>query len=452
MIRPPQNPESRPKSSLVLTDTGSDGPPKVPGPEIPGSAARLAALRMVDAVLRRGDPLDQAGPPLMRPVPRADDRALAMAIAQETLRWLVDLDALIDSATAQVLPDDAKARSVLRLMLVQVLRLGLPPHAVIATGLPLLTGGPRRLAHGVFSAILKRGEAALLPAAPGLPTPVLARWITAWPDRLDAIAAGLAEPPPLDLTLAVAADTAQWAERLGGISLMPGHVRLARGQAVEKLDGYGKGELGGGAWWVQDLAAAIPARLIGMPPHPGARALDLCAAPGGKTMQLAAAGWDVTALDKSSRRLERLVENLKRTGLSATLVTADALEWQPDDGYDAILVDAPCSATGTCRRHPEVLHRQAAIDDLTALQTDLLARAAGWLNPGGVLVYAVCSLEPAEGEDQARKLATLNPSAITAAELPEGVVPTPEGWLRTDPGMIPESGGIDGFFAARWTA
>jgi 16S rRNA (cytosine967-C5)-methyltransferase len=438
MIRAPHNP----KSSLVLNDTGSDGPP-----EIPGSAARLAALRMVDAVLRRGDPLDQAGPPLLRPVPRADDRALAMAIAQETMRWLVDLDALIDSATAQILPEDAKARSVLRLMLVQVLRLGLPPHAVIATGLPLLTGGPRRLAHGVFSAILKRGDAAALPAAPGLPTPVLARWITAWPDRLEAIAAGLAEPPPLDLTLAVAADTAQWAERLGGISLMPGHVRVARGQAVEKLDGYDEG-----AWWVQDLAAAIPARLIGNAPHPGARALDVCAAPGGKAMQLAAAGWDVTALDKSSRRLERLVENMARTGLTANMVTADALEWQPDARFDAILVDAPCSATGTCRRHPDVLHRQAAIDDLTTLQADLLARAAGWLNPGGTLVYAVCSLEPAEGEEQARKLTTLTASPITASELPAGVAPTAEGWLRTDPGMVAGAGGIDGFFAARWQA
>lgn len=438
MIRAPHNP----KSSLVLTDTGSDGPP-----EIPGSAARLAALRMVDAVLRRGDPLDQAGPPLLRPVPRADDRALAMAIAQETMRWLVDLDALIDSATAQILPEDAKARSVLRLMLVQVLRLGLPPHAVIATGLPLLTGGPRRLAHGVFSAILKRGDAAALPAAPGLPTPVLARWITAWPDRLEAIAAGLAEPPPLDLTLAVPADTAQWAERLGGISLMPGHVRVARGQAVEKLDGYDEG-----AWWVQDLAAAIPARLIGNAPHPGARALDVCAAPGGKAMQLAAAGWDVTALDKSSRRLERLVENMARTGLTANMVTADALEWQPDARFDAILVDAPCSATGTCRRHPDVLHRQAAIDDLTTLQADLLARAAGWLNPGGTLVYAVCSLEPAEGEEQARKLTTLTASPITASELPAGVAPTAEGWLRTDPGMVAGAGGIDGFFAARWQA
>ncbi|KUR75475.1 RsmB/NOP family class I SAM-dependent RNA methyltransferase [Novosphingobium sp. Fuku2-ISO-50] len=433
MARPPQN--------HLFT-------PEPTGPaEIPGSAARLAALRMIDAVLRRGDPLDQAAPPLLRPVPRADDRALAMAIAQEALRWLTDLDALIDSATRQILPEDAKARSVLRLMLVQVLRLGLPPHAVIATGLPLLMGGPRRLAHGVFSAILARGDAAALPAAPSLPVPVAERWGAAWPDRLGAIAAGLTVPPPLDLTLADPAQTAQWAERLGGISLMPGSVRLARGQAVETLAGFGEG-----AWWVQDLAAAIPARLLGRAPHEGARALDLCAAPGGKTMQLAAAGWDVTALDKSARRLERLSDNLARTGLAAHVVAADALEWQPEGGYDAILVDAPCSATGTCRRHPDVLHRRAAIDELTALQATLLARAAGWLNPGGTLVYAVCSLEPDEGEAQARTVTGLAPHPITAPELPEGIAPTAEGWLRSDPGMLAGAGGVDGFFAARWRA
>jgi 16S rRNA (cytosine967-C5)-methyltransferase len=411
--------------------------------EIQGLAARLAALRMIDAVLRRGDPLDQAAPPLLRPVPRADDRALATAIAQEVLRWLVDLDALIDSAMQVPLPGDAKARSVLRMMLVQVLRLGLPPHAVIATGLPLLSGGPRRLAHGVFSAILGKGEAAL-PPAPSLPEPVALRWAQAWPDRLAPIAAGLAEPPPLDLNLADRAATADWAERLGGVSLMPGHVRLARGQAVERLDGYAQG-----AWWVQDLAATIPARLIGTAPFAGARALDLCAAPGGKTLQLAAAGWAVTALDKSARRLERLTENLARTHLSAEVIAGDALTWQPDRGYDAILIDAPCSATGTARRHPDVLHRQAAVAELAELQAALLTRAAGWLNPGGTLVYAVCSLEPIEGETQARAFGG-TPAPVLSEELPEGIAPTAEGWLRTDPGMLAGAGGLDGFFAARW--
>lgn len=422
-----------------------------PGPgraEIPGSATRLAALRLIDAVLRRGDPLDQAAPPLLRAIPRADDRALATAIAQEVLRWLVDLDALIDAATRQVLPDDAKARSVLRLMLVQVLRLGLPPHAVIATGLPLLSGGPRRLAHGVFSAVLGRSDGGTLPAAPSLPAPVALRWGHAWPDRLAAIAAGLAEPPPLDLVLADPLATVHWTDLLGGVSLMPGHVRLARGQAVEGLPGFDEG-----AWWVQDLAATIPARLIGAPPFAGARALDLCAAPGGKTLQLAAAGWHVTALDKSARRLERLTANLARTGLAAEVVAADALTWAPEARFDAILIDAPCSATGTARRHPDVLHRLHAMGDLTTLQAALLDRAAGWLNPGGIMVYAVCSLEPDEGEAQARGFAgALTPVPVIAEDLPQGIAPTAEGWLRTDPGMLSGVGGLDGFFAARWRA
>jgi 16S rRNA (cytosine967-C5)-methyltransferase len=197
-----------------------------PADEVPGVPARRAALRMLDAVLHRGDPLDQAAPPILRAIERADDRALALAIAQESLRWMADLDALIDGATKQPLPEDAKARSVLRLMLAQALRLNLPGHAIVATGLPLLMGGPRRLAHGVFSAVTKSG--AKLPEAPTLPPAVAARWQVAWPERLGAIAQGLAEPPPLDLTLRDPAQTAHWAERLGGQSLAPGHVRLAR--------------------------------------------------------------------------------------------------------------------------------------------------------------------------------------------------------------------------------
>jgi 16S rRNA (cytosine967-C5)-methyltransferase len=427
----------RPPSRATQSDS-------TPAAEIPGSAARLAALRLIDAVLRRGEPLDRAAPPLLRPVPRADDRALATAIAQEVLRWLVDLDVLIDSAMRQPLPDDAKARSVLRMMLVQVLRLGLPPHAVIATGLPLLTGGPRRLAHGVFSALLGRGEAVALPSAPTLPEAAGMRWGLAWPNRIAAIGAGLAEPPPLDLILADPAATGHWTEQLGGVSLMPGHVRVARGSAVESLPGFDEG-----AWWVQDLAAAIPARLLGTPPHPGARALDLCAAPGGKTLQLAAAGWAVTALDKSPRRLERLTANLARTGLSAQIIAADALTWQPDGTFDAILVDAPCSATGTARRHPDVLHRTPAIAELVELQAALLARAADWLNPGGLVVYAVCSLEPVEAEEQAQAF-NGKTVPVTTGELPVGIAPTPEGWLRTDPGMLSGAGGLDGFFAARF--
>ncbi|MCW1383138.1 methyltransferase domain-containing protein [Novosphingobium sp. KCTC 2891] len=409
--------------------------------ETPGVPARRAALRMLDAVLRRGEPLDQAGPPILRGIERGDDRALALAIAQEALRWLADLDALIDGATRQILPADAKARSVLRLMLAQALRLELPPHAVIATGLPLLEGGPRRLAHGVFSAVLKGAKG--LPAAPTLPAPVLERWSRDWPERVSAIAAGLAVPPPLDLTLKDPATTQEWTERLGGVSLLPGHVRVARAGSVEALPGYGEG-----AWWVQDLAASIPARLLG--PGEGRRVLDLCAAPGGKTMQLAAAGWKVTALDKSARRLERLQSNMERVGLAADVVTADVMQWRPAEMFDAVLLDAPCSATGTCRRHPDVLLRMTPFAELEELQRGMLERAAGALRPGGELVYAVCSLEPGEGEAQADWVRALRPVPVPSDVLPAGIAPTPRGWFRSDPGMLAEAGGIDGFFTAHW--
>lgn len=406
--------------------------------DIPGLPARKAALKLTDAVLRRGETLDQAANGALQGVRGQADKALARALAGEVLRWLADLDALIDSATRQVLPDDAKPRAVLRIMLAGWLRLDTPPHAVIATGLELLSGGPRRLAHGVFSTLVKRGVT--LPAAPTLPPPVVERW----GERSAEIAAALAEPPPLDLTLRDPAITAEWADKLGGTSLAPGHLRLPRGNAVENIEGFDAG-----AWWVQDLAASLPARLLG--PGEGRRVLDLCAAPGGKTLQLAAAGWHVTALDASAKRLERMRANLDRTGLSADLVAADALTWEPGAPFDAVLIDAPCTATGTCRRHPDVLHRigPRQIAELAELQAALLARAIAWVKPGGRLVYSVCSLERAEGEAQAAGVA-LTPDPVRADELPAGLVPTPDGWVRTDPAMLAEAGGLDGFFIARW--
>src|SRR5579863_2382658 len=384
--------------------------------DIPGLPARRAALRLLDAVLRRGETLDVALHAATQGMGGSSDRALARALAAEALRWLVDLDALIDSATAMPLPADAKPRSVLRLMLAGWLRLETPPHAVIATALPLLSGGPRRLAHGVFSALVKR--AVTLPDAPTLPAGAAARW----GERGAAIAAALAVPPPLDLSLPDASETARWAEELGGISLMPGHVRLPRGEAVERLAGFAEG-----AWWVQDLAASLPARLLG--PGKELRALDLCAAPGGKTLQLAAAGWQVTALDASARRMEQVRANLTRCQLTAEVVVGDVLTWMPDGLYDAILLDAPCTATGTCRRHPDVLHRigPRQIAEMAELQRQMLTRVAGWLVPGGRLIYAVCSLESAEGEAQAAGVA-LPVQPIRAHELPQGLMPTVEGW------------------------
>jgi len=407
------------------------------GSDVPGLPARRAALRLLDGVLRRGETLEQNETAALRGLP-ASDAGLARAIAAETLRWLPDFDALIDSATRENLPEDAKPRTVLRLMLAQWLRLDTPPHAVVATALPLLSGGPKRLAHGVFGALTKRGGE--LPAAPTLPEAVAERW----GERAGAIAAGLAEPPPLDLTLRDPAQTAEWAVKLGADSLMPGHLRLSRGQAVHGLEGFDDG-----AWWVQDLAASLPARLLGE--GGGKRALDLCAAPGGKTLQLAAQGWNVTALDISAKRLKLLEDNLKRTGLEAEVIAADAFKWESEAPFDAILIDAPCTATGTARRHPDVLHRigPRQIEQMAEVQARLIERASGWLTPGGMLVYAVCSLESEEGEDQAEKV-WLPREPISAEELPAGLSPTAHGTLRTDPGMLPEHGGLDGFFIARW--
>jgi 16S rRNA (cytosine967-C5)-methyltransferase len=408
--------------------------------EIQGLGARRAALKLLDAVLRRGETLEQAAGTATAGLLTSSDAALARAIAGEVLRWLVDLDALVDSVTRQRLADDAKARTVLRLMLAQWLRLETPPHAVVATALPLLAGGPRRLAHGVFGALVRND--ATLPPAPTLSPAVAERWGA----RALAIAGGLAEPPPLDLTLRDPDETGTWAERLGGESFAPGHVRLPRGSAIDQLAGFAEG-----AWWVQDLAASFPARLLG--DGDGRAALDLCAAPGGKTLQLAAAGWRVTSLDMSGRRLERLRENLGRTGLGADVVVADALEWESGARFDAILLDAPCTATGTCRRHPDVLHRigPRQISAMAELQARLVERAIAWLKPGGRLVYAVCSLEREEGEEQAARVA-LAPDPARPEELPEWLAPTPEGWLRTDPGMLAGKGGMDGFFVARWRA
>jgi 16S rRNA (cytosine967-C5)-methyltransferase len=416
-----------------------------PADDTPGLPARRAALKMLDAVMRRGESLDVAQHAACQGIDDRSDRALAMAIAGEVLRHLPGLDLLIDSVTRPPLADDAKARMVLRIMLAQTLALETPPHATIATALPLLQGGPRKLAHGVFGSLMRAGVT--LPA-PELPPATANRWTTLWGAAMaEAASAALGSPPPLDLSLSDPAMTGETAAQLGGVSLALGHVRLPRG-AIELIDGFESGD-----WWVQDLAASLPARLLGR--GEGRSVLDLCAAPGGKTMQLAAAGWQVTALDNSNKRLKRLRQNLKRTGLDAATITANLLEWRPDDQADAVLLDAPCSATGIFRRHPDVLYRIAArhIDDRAKQQAVLLERASNWVRPGGVLVYAVCSLERAEGEDViARFLAEDSRYAIDPVrpeELPAGVTPDSLGQVRTLPGMLADAGGLDGFFMAR---
>lgn len=408
-------------------------------PEAPGVPARRAALKLLDAVIRRGLPLEAALASSTAELDRREDRGLAHAIAAAVLRRLPDLDALIDSATQRPLPDDAKARFVLRLAVAQALVLNTPPHAAIATALPLVDGGPRKLVHGVFGTLM-RGNARL-PDAATLPADTDARWVAAWgEDMVIAAAQAIAQQPPVDLSL-------KGQDGPEGLTLAPRHRRLPEHGAIAELPGYAEGD-----WWVQDLAASIPARLLGNGPG---RALDLCAAPGGKTLQLAAAGWDVTALDNSESRLMRLTENLERTGLSAKVVTGDALVWKPAEPVDAILLDAPCSATGIFRRHPDVLHRvrPSVIAETAALQARLLARAADWVKPGGRLVYATCSLEPAEGEAQLDRFLAARPEYAVepamADELPEGVSAHDRGYVRTLPGMLADRGGLDGFFIVR---
>ena len=393
--------------------------------EPPGTATRRAALRLLDAVLRKGLPLESALDAAARELARADDRGFAHAIAAEALRRLPDLDALIDRATSKRLPDDAKARFALRIALVQALAMGTPPHAAIATVLPLVDGGPRRLVHGVFGTVLRQQWR--LPEVPSLPAAVAGRWDAAWGEEVVAAARRLlAVPPPMDLIGEPPAG-------LEGVSLMPGHLRLPRGTAVADLAGFA-----GGRWWVQDISAAMPARLLG--PGEGRTALDLCAAPGGKTMQLAAAGWKVIAVDVSDARLARLAENLARTGLAAEIVAADVMAWAPRAPVDAILLDAPCSATGIFRRHPDVLHRvrPRAIAQLAAAQRVMLARAADWLKPDGSLVYSVCSLEREEGEEVADAFLAARKDYALAEQ------------QRILPGAHEAEGGADSFFIARF--
>ena len=433
-----------------MADRGPRGRRRPQDSDPPGTAPRRAALRLIDAILRRGDSLDIAAHAATQGLPPAD-RAFAVAIVSETLRWMQDIDALIDGATTQILPEDVKARAVLRIALAQLLVLKSPAHAVVATALPLVAGGPRRLVHALLSRAQQEGWT--LPARAALPAATAERWTAAWgADMVAAAEAAWSAAPPIDLSFAAEPgpqdESGEWSDAL---TLAPRHRRLPRGQAVEAMPGYR-----GGGWWVQDLAASLPARLLG--PGQERSLLDLCAAPGGKTMQLAAAGWRVTAVDASAKRLARLRDNLTRTGLSAEIVQGDIRSWSPDEPADAVLLDAPCSATGIFRRHPDVLHRiePRQIADMAALQHALLARAAMWVKPGGSLVYATCSLERAEGEDRIAAFLSDHPAwrvdPARADELPASIAPDASGFIRTLPTMLAGDGGLDGFFVARLRA
>ncbi|UUR07255.1 RsmB/NOP family class I SAM-dependent RNA methyltransferase [Sphingomonas glaciei] len=401
--------------------------PQPRGPEA-GVGARRSALRILDRVVRSGQTMDSAAQGLQKLEPA--DQALALAIAGETLRRLPLLDRLIDGATRQILPDDAKARMVLRLALAQRIALKVPDHALVATALPLVEGGPRRLVHGVLGTLLR---GALPEADEGaLPQAVENRWTAAWGQQaVDAARRAIVRRPPLDLSFRSHDEALSFAGAEGGISLAERHVRLSDTRPVTGLPGFAEGR-----WWIQDLSSTLPARMI---PADAFRVLDACAAPGGKTLQIAAAGHRTFALDRSESRLARLRANLARTGLQAQIVTEDVLGYNPDEPFDAVLLDAPCSATGTFRRHPEVLLRASdrIIAESAELQGRLLTAAAAWVRPGGSLVYAVCSLEPQEGEEIIAEFLRASPDYSLAEQ------------RRVLPGEVEEEGGMDGFFAAR---
>lgn len=409
-----------------------------------GLAARKAAMEAIAGVLDRGRMLEEAkfsGTPA--------ERAEALGLADLTLRRLGQIDAVLTEMVPR--PPPAPAIHALRLMAAELLFAGRAAHAAVDSAVRLTRGSKAARLSGLVNAVGRRlaTEGADMMArqdVAGLNAPL---WLSArlsidWGvDTAMRIGEVHLSPAPHDLTLANPADGPALAKEVDGEVLPTGSLRLNGRPQISALPGYAEG-----AWWAQDAAAALPAGLI--PAPEGKRVLDLCAAPGGKTMQLAAMGAEVTALDISKRRMERLKRNLARTGLAADCVVADAFHWTPPAPFDAILLDAPCSATGTVRRHPDLPHRfnMSALDDLKPLQAGLLDRAWTWLRPGGILVYCTCSLFKSEGEDQAA--AFLERAADAAPDPVDGPFADPDGWLRTRPDMWPEHGGLDGFFAARF--
>ncbi len=431
---------------------------------VPGLAARRLAADILDGVLRRGRPLDDeleaaAVRAALAGLPERD-RALTRALVATVLRRLGSLRHLIGLFLERGPPAKApRVETALLIGAAQILFLDVPDHAAVDLAVRLVQVD-RQGSHfaGLVNAVLRRLAregaerlAGLDPAVLDTPEWLLARWIETYGEATArAIAAANSQEPALDLT--VKSDPEFWATRLGGRVLPTGTVRTIAHGAVTALPSFAEG-----AWWVQDAAAALPARLFG--DVTGLRVADLCAAPGGKTAQLAAAGARVTAVDRAPTRLDRLRENLTRLSLSAELIGADVAEWTAEP-FDAVLLDAPCSSTGTIRRHPDVpwLKRPADIATLAALQRRLIERAMALTKPGGKLVYCTCSLEPEEGEHVVADLLAHEPSVrrapITASEVfGRGEFITRDGDLRTLPCHLPDPdsrlAGLDGFYAAR---
>jgi 16S rRNA (cytosine967-C5)-methyltransferase len=417
-----------------------------PKPILLPDPTRSAALSLLSAVLDRHRPLEDALDSL--PPMDARDRAAAHRLAAAALRRRGTIDAVLEPYLQRTPP--AEGMHILRLGAAALLFLETPAHAAVGTAVALARARNMPKLAGLVNAVLRRvaetGAAALEELdGPRLDTPP---WLwTSWgPDARD-IATAHQHEAALDLTLGTRATAPE-----GGLALPTGSVRFPPGTRVTDLPGF---ETGG--FWVQDAAAALPARLLGA--EPGQQVADLCAAPGGKTTQLAAAGALVTAVDRTRGRLNRLKDNLTRLSLTAELVCADAAEWQAEP-FDAVLLDAPCSSTGTIRRHPDVpwLKQPADISSLAALQRRLLERAVALTKPGGTLIYCTCSLEPEENEtviaDLLARESGVRRAPITAADVfGRSEFVTKDGDLRTLPCHLPDAdsrfAGVDGFYAAR---
>ena len=419
--------------------------------------SRRVALDVYAASGRGGRPLDDAlrdHSGYARLAPR--DRAFVRNLLATTFRHRGQIEALLDGFLSRPLPQtEALIGDIVHLGLAQLLFLDTPPHAAVDTSVRLAQQSDRARMKGFVNAVLRRAgregkalvgrqDAARLNA----PDWLWRGWVQAYgPALAHDIAAAHLREAPLDFT--VKSEPERWAQALGATILPTGSLRRTEGGMVSELPGFGDG-----GWWVQDAAAALPARLLGN--VAGLKVADLCAAPGGKTLQLAAAGAEVTAVDVSAKRLALVKENLARIGLSAETVAADVLTWKPGTTFDAVLLDAPCTATGTLRRHPDAAwqKRQTDVVRLAALQGHLLDAMAALVRPGGTLVYAVCSLQPEEGERQIEAFlgrgAPFARSAIEASELPdlEDAI-AEQGWVRTLPCQWAERGGLDGFFIAR---
>lgn len=424
-------------------------------PDVPGVGVRRAAVEAIEAVLEKGRPLEEALERLTRELDDRD-RALARMIAATTLRRLGSLSALIRSMLERGLPEKARrVQTILQVGAAQILFMDVPDHAAVSTGVALAgedqaSAGFKGLVNAVLRRIAREG-ASSLPDVPEQPQWMIDGWTAAYgPQAAHAISHALAQEAALDIT--AKADAAEWAEKLGGHLLPTGSIRLVEAGNVPSLQGFEEG-----AWWVQDAAAALPALLLHA--APGQHIADLCAAPGGKTAQLAASGARVTAVDRSGQRLRRLTQNLARLKLAAEVVEGDAAAWKGGP-FDGVLIDAPCSATGTIRRHPDVAWTKSPGDiaSLAGLQARILRNAADLVKPGGVLVYSTCSLEPEEGERQVEALLAAREDFERDPVRP-GECGIDAAWInaagevRTLPIHLPDAdprlAGLDGFFAAR---